>query len=93
MINDLITKHVELKAQMATLKKEFDNVKKELKLEMRAEELTDYQNDTTIVTFKEVVKHILDKEKVQTFMEDEDYQKCFKESTYDMLTVKLKKHQ
>jgi hypothetical protein len=87
MNDELIKKHLELKAQIDELTKE---IKKDIKLEMRAADLTDYENDEAIVVFKEVKKQVLDKEKVKELVGEEKLEECFKESSYDMLTVKLK---
>ena len=90
MNNDLIKKHLELKEQIDELTKQDEEIKKDIKLEMRAANLTDYETENAIITFKEVKKQVLDKELVREYVDDEDFNKCFKESSYDMLTVKLK---
>jgi predicted phage-related endonuclease len=90
MNDELIKKHLELKAQIDELTKEDEEIKKDIKLEMRAADLTDYENDEAIVVFKEVKKQVLDKEKVKELVGEEKLEECFKESSYDMLTVKLK---
>lgn len=89
-LDTLIKKHFELKDRLDLFKRQDDEVKADIKLLMRSEELEKYENTKTLITYSEVSKKILDKKKVQEKLKEEDFEECFKQSTYEMLKFKLK---
>ena len=89
-MNELINKYLELNKKKKEVEIELNEVKKELKLNMRSDNLTTFNGDRANVFYTEVKRSNLDKEKLKEYIKEEDLKECYKESSYDRLDIKEK---
>ena len=89
--DELIEKYLQLNEKKKEVEAELAEVKKDLKLEMRMDDLKEYDNETANVYYSEVKRNNLDKKKLVNYITKEELEQCYTESVYDKLDVKRKK--
>lgn len=86
----MVEKYLELNEQKKFLEDECEELKKQIKMEMRCQDLKEFKTDDTEVFYAECTRKTLDKNKLSSFISEEDIEKCYKESSYDRIDIKRK---
>lgn len=87
-MNELINEYLKLNKEKKEIEEKINEIKKEIKLNMRAEELNVYNGDKAEVFYSEVKRTNFDKNKAKEFITEEQFEECLKESTFDRLEIK-----
>ncbi len=89
-INKKIDEYLKLNDEKKILEEKIEELKKDIKLEMKCESLNVYATNTADVFYSEVTRKNLDKNKLTKFIKEEELNECYSESTFDKLEVKRK---
>jgi hypothetical protein len=90
MNNEKIEEYLKLNEEKKILEEKIEELKKDIKLDMKCENLNIYSIDTADVFYSEVTRKNLDKNKLTKFIKEEELNECYSESTFDKLEVKRK---
>lgn len=87
-MNELIKKYEELNEKKKIIEQELNDIKNEIKTEMRIND-KDYDVINGVeVSYITVKRKILDKKELKKYIKENDLKECYKETEYKRLTIK-----
>jgi hypothetical protein len=90
-MEQLYKKYLELKQKEKELKKQIDEVKADIKMQLELMGTNVYDDDKVIVELKEVRRESYDSNVMKEFLNEEQLKQSLKESVFYKLDVKEKK--
>lgn len=92
MINEQITKYLELKKQYDNIKKEMDFIKNNLKIDMQRLNIDYYIDESTgnDIKIRSQSRKSLNRKLVEKRMNEEDFKECFITSEFIMVDIRSK---
>jgi len=89
MVIEKIKKYLELKNKIKLLEKEAENIKVQIKIYMKENNLNNYkdENNQYFVNLKEYKRESIDKKKLLSIAGENIYNECLKKSSYEVIKI------
>lgn len=87
MIKELLNKHSELNIKIKELTEELEAVKSEIRLYMINNKLEYNKVDNYNIYYNTQKRNSLDKNKLKSYITEEDLEKCYKSTEYTVLKI------